>query len=175
MDNDFAWNRKFNPKKDPSILTLQINKLKCRLDDFLYRIELEKSNSIFDPVFEGMGSVKIHNLSIKLCVECRKERRTKDDKEETVPVLQLQELDVSLEKVKFQFKETGADWLLNKVVSGFKIQITRLVEANLKEEIINRFHNSLDVINSYIETNPDIFLKVLGISIEDLQENYAWV
>lgn len=175
MDNDFAWNRRFNPKKDPSVLTLEINKLKCRLDDFLYRIEFEKSNSIFDPVFEGIGSVKIHNLSIKLCVESRKERRTKDGKEETVPVLQLRELDVSLEKVKFQFKETGADWLLNKVVSGFKFQITRLVEANLKEEIINRFHNSLDVINSYIETNPDIFLKVLGITLEDLQENYAWV
>ena len=139
-DKNFIWKNRFNPKRNATVLYLEIKKLKCCLDNFLYRIQPEKNISIFDPVFEGFGCVRIHNLSIKLRVECRKERIVKLGEEWMVPVLQLQELDVYLEKVNFQFKESGADWILNKVVSGFKGQITKLVEVNLKEEIISHFH-----------------------------------
>ena len=91
------------------------------------------------------------------------------------PVLQLQELDVRLDRVLFKFKDTGADWLLNKVVTGFSDNITEIVEANLKEQIITQFRIALQNLNSYIEVNPELFLSFLGITIEALEENVVWV
>lgn len=173
--NNSGTGRRFDPRKDPTVLYLGMNQLTCRLDDFNYRLEPVKSKSIFDPVFEGVGSLKIKNASIKIRVECRKERISKLGEDMTVPVLQVQELDIGLEQVQFQFKETGADWLLNKVVENFTENITQVVRDNLKEQISLSIDRTLDTLNRYIAVNPDIMLKILGISIEDLEENVAFV
>mmetsp|Transcript_741 Transcript_741/g.870 ORF Transcript_741/g.870 Transcript_741/m.870 type:complete len:1995 (-) Transcript_741:61-6045(-) len=166
---------RFDPKKDPTVLYLVMNQLTCALDDFTYRVEPSKRITMFDPVFEGVGTLSIKNASIKLKIDCRKERIKKFGGEVTVPVLQLQELDVGLEQVKFRFKETGADWLLNKIVSNFTKGITQLVRDNMMEQISLSINDVLEHLNSYIEVNPDIMLKILGISIDDLEENIAWV
>lgn len=171
-----TFNRKaFNPRKDPTVLYLAMNQLTCFLDDFTYRLEPSKSNSIFDPVIEGVGTLAIKNASIKIRVECRKERISKLGEDLTIPVLQLQELEVGLEKVQFKFKETGADWLLNKVVSNFFDKITQIVKENLRKQMALSVENALETLNKYIEVNPDLMLKILGISIDDLEENVAWV
>lgn len=167
--------RKFNPKVDPTILYLNLQKMTFDLEDFLFRVEPKERFSVFDPVFEGFGTLVIKNTSIKMRVECRKERINNKGNEITVPVLQLQELDVKLDKVKFKFKETGADWLLNKVVQGFSANITEIVEMNLREQIISQIHQVLENLNNFIEGNPEIVLKVLGITIDDLEENIVWV
>ena len=117
----------------------------------------------------------LKNASIKLRIECRKERIKKFNEEFTVPVLQLQELHVGLEQVNFRFKETGADWLLNKIIGNFTNGITQLVRENMKEQISLSINEILDNLNRYIEVNPDIMLKILGITIDDLEENIAWV
>jgi hypothetical protein len=167
--------RRFDPKKDPTVLYLSMSQLTCCLNDFTYRLEPAKRKSMFDPVFEGVGSLSIKNASIKLRIECRKERIKKLGEEVTVPVLQLQELHVGLEQVNFGFKETGADWLLNKIISNFTRGITNLVRDNMKEQISLSISEVLDHLNRYIEVNPDLMLKVLGITIDDLEENIAWV
>jgi hypothetical protein len=167
--------RHFNPRKDPTVLYLAMDHLTCCLDDFTYRLEPSKSNSIFDPVFEGVGSLVVKNASIKIRIECRKERIRKLGEDVTVPVLQLQQLDVGLEKVQFAFKQTGVDWMLNKIVSNFYDKITQLVRENLKEQICLSINNTIETVNKYIEVNPDLMLKILGISIDDLEENIAWV
>jgi len=167
--------KRFDPKKDPTVLYLGMSQLTCCLDDFTYRIEPAKRMSMFDPVFEGIGTLSIKNASIKLRIECRKERIKKFDGEVTVPVLQLQELEVGLEQVNFRFKNTGADWLLNKIVSNFTKGITQLVRENMKEQISLSINDVLEHLNSYMEVNPDIMLKILGITIDDLEENIAWV
>lgn len=44
---------RFNPRIDPSVLYLEIQKLTFHLDKFLFRIEKdEKRRTVFDPVFE---------------------------------------------------------------------------------------------------------------------------
>ena len=173
--NSTTAGRRFNPRKDPTVLYLAMNQLTCCLDDFTYRLEPAKSNSVFDPVFEGVGTLEIKNASIKIRVECRKERIDKLGEDVTIPVLQLQELEVGLEKVQFKFKETGLDWMLNKIVSNFFDKITQLVRENLREQICLSINNALETFNRYIEVNPDLMLKILGISIDDLEENVAWV
>ena len=173
--NSTSRGRRFDPRKDPTVLYLGMNQLTCCLDDFTYRLEPATSNNIFDPALEGIGSLAIKNASIKIRIECRKERITKLGEEITVPVLQLQELEVGLEKVRFRFKETGVDWVLNKVVNNFSGKITQIVRENLKEQICLTIENALGTLNRYIEVNPDIMLKILGISIDDLEENVAWV
>ena len=92
-----------------------------------------------------------------------------------MPHPKAQELHVGLEQVNFGFKETGADWLLNKIVSNFTKGITNLVRDNMKEQISLSISEVLDHLNRYIEVNPDLMLKILGITIDDLEENIAWV
>lgn len=167
--------RQFDPRKDPTILFVSIKKLTCSLDDFNFRIEPLVQKTIFDPIFEGGGSLAIKNASIKLRIECRKERIQKLGEEVTVPVLQLQEHDVGLEEVKFKFQETGVDWVLNKIVSNFSDKITQIVIDNLKDQIALSINAALENLNKYIEVNPEIMLKILGITIDDLEENVAWV
>jgi len=166
---------RFNPRIDPTLLDLDLCGMTFHLDEFLFRVEPKIRYSIFDPVFEGYGSLLIKNTSIKLKVECRKERIMKLGSEVTVPILQLQQLDISLDKVKFKFKETGADWLLNKAVGGFTTNITEIVESNMKQQIIAQIHLALEHLNAFVEVNPDVMLKVLGITMDELEENIVWV
>ena len=174
-ESSTGMTKKFNPRIDPTVLFLDLKGMTLNLNDFLFQIEPKVRNSIFDPVFEGYGTLLIKNTSITMRVECRKERLMKLGAELTVPVLQLQQLDVSLYKVKFKFKDTGADWLLNKTVSGLSKNLTEIVEANVKEQIVSHIHRALEHINAFIEVNPDLMLKVLGITIDDLEENIVWV
>eukprot|EP00559_Dactyliosolen_fragilissimus_P009165 CAMPEP_0184872842 /NCGR_PEP_ID=MMETSP0580-20130426/41515_1 /TAXON_ID=1118495 /ORGANISM="Dactyliosolen fragilissimus" /LENGTH=968 /DNA_ID=CAMNT_0027375689 /DNA_START=1061 /DNA_END=3967 /DNA_ORIENTATION=- len=167
--------QRFNPRVDPTVLYLELNDLTCLLDEFSFRIEPIKQMSIFDPVFEGIGNLAIKNASIKLRIECRKERIHKLEEEVTVPVLQLKDFEVGLEKVKFKLQETGVDWILNKVLSNFSTNITDLVKLNLKEQLLLSINGALENLNSYIEVNPDLMLKILGISLDDLEEVIAWV
>lgn len=169
------FGRRFDPQNDPTILFLSINKLTSCLDDFTFRVEPAKQLTIFDPVFEGVGSLAIKNASIKLRIECRKERIHKLGEDVTVPVMQVQELQVELEQVNFRFKETGADWLLNKIVGNFTDNITKVVKDNLRDQITKSINVALDHLNRYIEVNPDVMLKILGITLDDLEENVAWV
>lgn len=167
--------KRFNPRVDPTVLFLDLADMTFNLNEFLFRIEPKERQTIFDPVFEGYGTLLIKNVSIVMRVECRKERIMKLGSEVTVPVLQLQQLDVSLDKVKFKFKDTGADWLLNKAVGGLSKNITEIVEVNLKEQIISQIHLALEHLNAFIEVNPELTLKVLGITIDDLEENIVWI
>ena len=102
---------RFNPRNDPTLLYLELLNMTFALDEFLFRIEPAERSTIFDPVFEGYGSLMIKNVSIKLRLECRKERIHQLDTEVFVPILQVETLEVALERVKFKFKSTGADWL----------------------------------------------------------------
>ena len=174
-DLDNRSKRRFNPRKDPTVLSLEMNKLTCQLEEFLFRVEQKESSTIFDPVFEGLGSLTIKNLSIKLKVECKKEKIHKLGTEVSVPVLQLQELDIRLEKVKVKFKNTGADWLLNKIMNQFRDKMTEIVEVNVKEQIDKQVNVALENLNKYIGMNPDLMLTILGITIDDLDENVIWV
>jgi len=171
--SNFVWKELFNPRKDPTILYIELNKLTCCLDQFQFRIEPEKVVSVFDTAFEGCGSLSIQNLSIKSRVECRKKIMNKFGEETKVPALHLQELDVRLEKVLFKVKDTGVDWFFNKVVHGFRDNITKLVVFNLKDQIISHIHNALSILNTQIEMNPEIFLKILGITIDDLDKTLS--
>ena len=119
----------------------------------------------------GSGTLKISNLSIKLRLEWRKKRISRKSLEAKVPVLKLQELDVKLEKVKLKFSETGFDWLLNKVVSGFSKNISEVVQTNLADQIKNHIHETLDHLNTFVEANPELLFLVLGISIDNLEED----
>lgn len=109
----------------------------CLLCDnrFHFRIEKAERKTIFDPVFEGRGTVSVRNISIRLRVECRKRRITKLGSDLAVPFLQIKELDIGLEKVKFTVKDTGADWILNGIVKGLARNITEAVQDNLKEQV----------------------------------------
>jgi len=166
---------RFNPRKDPTVLYLDITKLTFNLDDFLFRVERAKPLTIFDPVFEGVGSLTIKNVSLRLRIECRKEHLNRPDGEIEVPVMQLKELAVQLEKVKVDFKDTGADWLLNQVIKGFGEQITKIVKTSLKEVMNTQIHDALEQMNEHIEANPELMLKLLGITIDDLEENTVLV
>lgn len=167
--------RRFNPRVDPTLLYLDLRGMTFNLEEFMFRVEPKERYSVFDPVFEGIGTLIIRNTSIKMRVECRKERIMKLGTEVPVPVLQLQELDIGLDRVKFKFMETGADWILNKVMSGFSKNVTDILHNTLKEEIVSQIHLALEHLNAFIEVNPDLILKVLGITMDDLEENIVWV
>lgn len=166
--------QRFNPRVDPTVLYLEIKMLTFHLEKFFFRIEKHESKrTVFDPVFEGCGSLLVRNVSIKLRVECVKTQST--GSESPIPVLQLSELDVQLEKVQLEVKDTGADWLLNKVVQGFEDNITHVVEANLNDQVREQVDLILENLNAYFEVDPEIVLGLLGISMEDLGEQVAWV
>lgn len=166
--------RRFNPRDDPTVLYLEIKMLTFHLEKFFFRIEKEESRrTIFDPVFEGCGNLLVRNVSIKLRVECLKTQSHGPNS--AIPILLLRELDVKLEKVKLQVRETGADWLLNKVVQGFEDSITEVVATNLEDQVREQVDLILDNLNSYFAVNPAIVLGLLGISMDDLAEHVEWV
>lgn len=156
-----------------------MKKLTLNLDNFLFRIEKDDKRTIFDPVFDGKGMVSIHNISIKLRVDCAKERVRKSGLGVDIyaPILQLTELEVELENVLLRVKETGfgSDWLLNKAVNVFSENITHIVKENLREQIEEQLKNAMDNLNSYFLVNPNMLLNILSISMEDLEENVVWV
>lgn len=168
--------RRFNPRVDATVFFLEIRKLTFNLENFLFRIEKHESKrTIFDPVFEGSGSVLVQNVSVKLRVDCVKEYVRHASKEFAVPLLQLRELDVSLEKVKLRVKDTGADWLLNKVVEGFADRFTEIMSANLCDQVRIQIEEALKNMNNYFELNPEVLLGMLDITLDDLDEKIVWV
>lgn len=170
-----AKNKLFNPRLDPTVLFLDIQNLTLRLEDFSFRVEKGQPMTIFDPVFEGRAGIIVKNVSITLQVKVEKERFIRDGVEIFRPVLQLSMFDVKLEKLKLKFMQTGADWILNAVLKGFDHQITAAVEENLKEQIMKQVHILLDQVNGLIESNPDLLMNALGITIKDLEENIVYV
>lgn len=177
---DDGARRRFNPRKDPTVIYLELTGLSCHLENFTFRLEPKDQQTQWDPVFgsiifQGTGSLKIEDAAIKLRMECCKERVQKLKSAELVPVLRLEEFDLKLHKVHMEFKETGFDWLLNKVISGFRDVISGIVEQNIRHQVLQQIHDALEHVNAFIEVNSDIVLKLLGITIEDLDENVAWV
>jgi len=164
--------RRFNPKKDSTILHLEMKQLSCKLEDFKFRLAPKTRLTIFDPVFEGTGTLEIRDLSLTLGVECKRERIAGDV---MVPVLQLKELQVSLDEVKLRFSDTGLDWLLNPILIGLREGMTEIIEGALREQLGCQLQEVLEHANSYIESNPQLLLHVLGCHLEDLEENVAWV
>ena len=129
-----AFRQRFNPRVDPTVLYLEIKMLTFHLEKFLFRIEKHESKrTVFDPIFEGCGSLMVKNVSIKLRVDCVRQNVKMMGSRSSIPMLELRELDVQLEKVKLKVKDTGADWLLNKVVQGFEDSITEVVASNLND------------------------------------------
>lgn len=166
---------RFNPRVDPTVLLLEMKNMTLHLERFRFRIEKGAKRTIFDPVFEGCGTVSIQNLNILLRVECARERIGKVGATSVAPVLILRELEVEIEQVRLKVEDTGADWLLNKAVKGFSENITDVVESNLKEQIQEQTKQTLEKLNSYFLVNQDILLNLLGISLEDLEEHIVWV
>ena len=78
---------RFNPRVDPTVLHLKIQNLTLHLERFNFRIEKAERRTIFDPVFEGSGTVSIKNLSIVLRIECARERIGNVGSEVEAPVL----------------------------------------------------------------------------------------
>jgi hypothetical protein len=131
---------RFNPRVDPTILLLEIRKLTLNLDRFKFRIEKTEKRTIFDPTFEGQGTLSIKNISIRIRVECAKERlkASTSGPHTSVPVLHLRELEVGLDSVSLQVKDTGSDWLFNKVVDTFQDSITGIVRQNLRDQLMEQ-------------------------------------
>ena len=73
------------------------------------------------------------------------------------------------------FTETGADWILNSVLKGFRRQTSEIVEAILKEQITHQVHNLLESANGFIDANPDVLMVALGITLKDLEESIVSV
>jgi hypothetical protein len=170
--------RRFNPRVDPTVLFLDMKNLTLKLDNFMFRIEKNEKRTLLDPVFEGKGSLTIQNVSIRVRVECAKERVRKTALGETfAPVLILKELLITLEQVKLRVRDTafGSDWLVNKAVHAFGDDITKVVEENLREQIQHQVKTALENLNSYFLVNPNMLLNLLGISMEDLDDNVIWV
>jgi hypothetical protein len=153
--------------------------LTLNLDNFNFRIEKDPRQSIFDPVFEGRGMVSLQNISIRLRIQCAKEknRQTLQGTYVSTPMLQIQELDVQLETMKLQVKDTGfgSDWLLNRAVQVFAANITKVVEENLREQILQQCRSAVDNLNGYFIANPSALLNLLGVSIDDLDEYVVYV
>ena len=167
---------RFNPRKDPTVIYLEMKKLTLNLTKFRFRIEKQESKrTIFDPFFEGCGSLMVRNVSIKLRIECVKERILQRGSDASVLLLQLRELDVRLEKVNLTVQDTGADWFLNQVVERFSENIARIMATNLKEQVQVQIELALENINSYFAVNPEMLLGLLGITMEDLEEKVVWV
>lgn len=168
---------RFNPRIDPTVLFLDMKNLTLRLENFMFRIE-KNEKSLLDPVFEGKGSLTIQNVSIRIRVECAKERIRKTTLGETfAPVLILKELTTSLEEVILRVRDTafGSDWLLNKVVQSFERDITKVVEENLREQVEQQAKKALENLNAYFLVNPNMLLNLLGITLADLDDNVIWV
>ena len=165
----------FNPKLDPTVLFLDIKNLTLRLEEFGFRVEKGEPLTIFDPVFEGVGSITVKNVSITLKLEVKKERVFRSGLETPRPVLQLAKFDVQLEKLKLEFMETGADWILNAVLKGFSHQITEIVQDSLREEIVKQVHIILEQVNGFIDSNPDLLMNALGVTMKDLEEQVVSV
>ena len=153
-----------------------------QLDKFLFRIEKNEKRTILDPVFEGKGTLTIKNVSIRLRVECAKERAQRSSSGANmdasfVPVLLLRELTISVENVWLKVKDTGfgSDWLLNKAVDAFADDITKVVEDNLRDQVQEQARKALDSLNSYFLVNPNMLLNLLGIAMDDLENNVVWV
>jgi hypothetical protein len=171
--------RRFNPRIDPTIIFLDMKDVNLHLDNFIFRIEKGINRTMFDPTFEGRGMVSLQNISIRLRIECAKEQTRKAgiSSDCAAPVLMLREMDVQLEKVELKVKDTGfgSDWLLNRAVHLFTDNITKVVEDNLRQQIEEQVNKAIDNLNSYFVVNPNMFLSLLGISIDDLDENVVWV
>ena len=167
--------KRFNPRVDPTILYLDIKNLTLRLEDFGFRVEKGEPMTIFDPVFEGCGSITVKNVSIKLKLEVNKERAFRGGHETPRPVLQLAKFEVELEKLKLEFMETGAAWILNAVLKGFSHKITEIVQDNLKEQIVKQVHILLEQVNGFIDTNPHLLMNALDITMVDLEESIVSV
>ena len=169
---------RFNPRVDPTVLLFDMKNLTLRLDNFMFRIEKNENRTFLDPIFEGKGSLTIQNVSIRVRIECAKERIHKTALGETFsPVLILKELTTSLEQVKLRVRDTafGSDWLVNKAVHAFSDDITKVVEENLREQVEQQAKAVLENLNSYFLVNPTMLLDLLGISMEDLDDNVIWV
>jgi hypothetical protein len=176
---------RFNPRVDPTVLFLEIKRLTLNLDNFFFRIEkASDKKTIFDPVFAGRGMLSLQNISIRLRVECAKERVKQPTQtgqptmDIVTPILQLRQLEVSLEKLSMMVKDTGfgSDWILNKAVEVFEEKLMEVVVTNLKDQIQEQLvQNILESLNSYFLINPNLLLNVLGISLDDLDENVVWV
>ncbi|KAL7560709.1 hypothetical protein ACA910_021439 [Epithemia clementina (nom. ined.)] len=173
--------KRFNPRVDPTVFFLEMRNLSLNLDKFRFRIEKsEHSRTLLDPVFDGKGSLLIQNVSIRLRIECAKERmkRTTTLLGETfIPILVLRELTTSLEKVDLKVKDTGfgSDWLVNKAVEAFADDITKVVAENLREQIVQQVKSAIESLNSYFLMNPNMLLNLLGISMDDLDDQIVWV
>jgi len=171
---------RFNPRVDPTVLFLEIKKLTLNLENFSFRIE-KGERTIFDPVFEGRGMLSLQNVSIRLRVECAKERAKKPGLggvDMSSPILQLRDLEVKLDKLEMSVRDTGfgSDWILNKAVEVFEDKLTEVCEENLKDQIMEQCQNALDTLNSYFNVNPGLLLSVLGVSMDDLPERHVvWV
>ena len=169
---------RFNPRVDPTVLFLEIKKLTFNLENFLFHIEKHESKkTIFDPAFEGTGSILVKNVLIKLRVECFKGYLPVPAGRHVVavPVLQLTDLDVSLEQVRLEVQDTGADWILNKIVDGFGDRFADIISSNLCEQVRKQMEEALGNINGYFAENPDVLLGVLDICIDDLDEMTVFV
>ena len=158
---------RFNPRIDPTVLFLEIRNLTLNLDNFFFRIEKGVRKTIFDPIFEGRGMLSLHNVTIRLRVECAKERVTSTNLGANImstPILQLRSLDVKLEKLQMTVKDTGfgSDWILNKVIEVFEQKLTEIVEGNLREQIHEQAQNAIENINSYFLLNPDLLLNLVS-------------
>lgn len=166
--------RRFNPRVDPTVLCLQIRRLTLNVDDFAFRIEKGVRTSIFDPVLEGQGRLSLQSISIRLRIECGKAKARKSPLGADVftPVFQLNDLEVSLEKLEMNITDTGfgSDWLVNKAAAVFETKLTEIVEINLKDQIKQQLTNLIESLNSYFLMNPALLLNILGVSIEDLDE-----
>ena len=169
---------RFNPRVDPTILFLELKKLTFNLENFQFQISKHEAlKTMFDPTFEGSGSILVRNVLIRFRVECVKRLIIDENSknEEAVPVLQLQELDVSLEKVQLEVHDTGADWVLNKIVERFGDRFAEIISANLCEQVRTQLNEALGSLNEYFKDNADVLLSALDISLDDLAEMTVFV
>lgn len=164
--------RRFNPRVDPTVLFLEIKRLTLNLDNFFFRIEKGERKTIFDPVFEGRGMLSLQNITIRLRVECAKERVKKSANpglgvDISTPILQLRDFEVKLQKLQMMVKDTGfgSDWVLNKAVEMFEDKLTEVVEGNLKEQIKEQAQNAIESLNSYFLMNPDLLLNLVSLGV----------
>ena len=166
--------RRFNPRSDPTVLYLQIRRLTLNVDDFGFRIEKAARATIFDPVLEGHGNLSLQSISIRVRIECAKEKTRKSPLGADVftPVFLLSDLDVSLDKLQMNVTDTGfgSDWIVNKAVTVFEEKLTEIVEINLRDQIKHQLKNLIESLNSYFLMNPTLLLNILGVSIDDLDE-----
>lgn len=162
--------RIFNPRKDPSIIDLKLTGLCLRLDDFTFRLEPNELHSLYDPVFEGNGSVAIEDASLTLLIECCKRRKSS----KYFPVLCLRDFDFDLKSIDIVFSETGYDWFLNTAILGFgKKILSETVAENTRDVVLEKVNSTVEKLNEMFETNSAAILNLLGIHIDDLDEDIS--